>query len=54
MPLQPGQTYDLLDPAALATMPGIAFLQCLIDGSMPAPPFAEVADIAPSPSRKAG
>ena len=47
MPFQPGQSYDVLDPAALAAMPGIAFLQGLVDGTMPAPPFAEVAEIEP-------
>ena len=47
MPLQPGQSYDLLDPAKLAAMPGMAFLQGVLDGSLPAPPFAEVADVEP-------
>lgn len=42
-----GPRYGLLEPAALAAMPGLDFLRGLLDGSVPAPPFAEVADVAP-------
>ena len=46
-PPDAGPRYGLLDPAALAAIAGLDFLRGLVDGSMPAPPFAEVADVAP-------
>ena len=42
-----GPRYGLLEPTALAAMSGLSFLRGLVDGSVPAPPFAEVADVAP-------
>lgn len=40
-------TFGLLEPAALAAMPGLDFLRGLTDGTMPGPPFAETSGVAP-------
>ena len=42
-----GSRSGLLEPAALAAMPGLDFLRGLVDGRMPAPPFAETSDVEP-------
>ena len=42
-----GSRTGLLGPAALAAMPGLDFLRGLVDGTMPAPPFAETSDVEP-------
>ena len=41
----PAERFDLVPPEIAAGIEGIDFMRGLLDGSYPAPPFSEVADI---------
>jgi hypothetical protein len=40
-------SYGLVPPEVAAGMSGLELLRALLDGRIPAPPFAEVADVWP-------
>lgn len=48
----PAKSFGLLPPEAAAKLTGLQFLHGLIDGSIPAPPFAEPSDLWPVEAEK--